>query len=281
MTTGANTAGGWFAGAIPHRLAGGTAIHHVGFNAQEMLHKPRKAYVLLNVEPEDCANSSIAIEAFKHAKCVVALSTYRNSALEEYADVILPITPFTETAGTFINAAGDWQQFNGVAKTFAASRPAWKVLRVLGNFLHLGGFEYESAEQIHHEVKALTKQTPEATDFVYQPGELNTKQKEMISRIGEIPIYSTDGLVRRSQPLQDAQILMEADVASVRIHPDMAAKLNLIDGEVVQVKQQSGMATLPVKVDARVAMDAAWIAAGITATRTLGDLFGEIEIYKE
>lgn len=281
MTPGANSAGGWLAGAIPHRHAGGMAIHHVGLNAQEMLHKPRKAYVLLNIEPDDCVNPSLAIEAFKQAKCVVALSMYRNSVLEEYADVILPITPFTETAGTYINTAGDWQQFNGVAKSYAESRPAWKVLRVLGNFLHLDGFEYESAEQIHHEVKALTEKTPEDTYFVYQPGELTIKHQDMISRIGEIPIYSTDSLVRRSQPLQEAQKLMDVDIATIRIHPDMAAKLHLQDGEVVKVQQQSGIASLPVKVDARVALDAAWIAAGITATRALGDLFGEIEIHKE
>lgn len=281
MTTGANTAGGWFAGAIPHRNAGGAAIHHVGLNTHEMLQKPRKAYVLLNVEPEDCANSLLAIEAFKQAKCVVALSTYQNPALEEYADIILPIAPFTETAGSYINAAGDWQQFNGVAKAFATSRPAWKVLRVLGNFLHLDGFEYESAEQIHHEVKALTQNAPEDMQFVYQPSELNMQHQDVISRIGEIPIYAIDGLVRRSVPLQEAQMLMDIDVGALRIHPDLAHKLHLQDGDIVQVKQQSGAASLPVKVDARVAMDAAWISAGMLATRALGDLFGEIQIHKE
>ncbi|MBX3709002.1 MAG: NADH-quinone oxidoreductase subunit NuoG [Gammaproteobacteria bacterium] len=280
MTDGANTAGGWLAGAVPHRHAGGSEVNHVGLDAGAMLHKPRKAYVLLNVEPDyDVANAALAAAALKQAKFVMALSTYRNAILDEHADIILPITPFTETSGTFINAAGNWQCFTGVAKPYAASRPAWKVLRVLGNFLHLDGFDYESSEAVKDEIKTIMEARPVMDRQIYIPSEeVNGKNHAKLARIGEIPLYAVDGLVRRAQPLQEAQAIMEGEVAVVRLHPETASKLHLQEGKKVRVKQQVGEAELTVMLDARIAVDAAWIAGGIAATSGLGDLFGEVDI---
>lgn len=278
MTEGANSAGAWFAGAIPHRLPAGVAVNHVGCNANEMLQKPRKAYLLLNVEPElDCANAAQAIEAMKQAKFVVAFSTYRNSVLEEHANVIFPVAPFSETSGTFVSYAGVWQSFTGVAKGFEESRPAWKVLRVLGNFLHLDGFEYESSEQVKHELFALIdKSTSQPAVWSDVP----FTQLSGLSRIGEIPIYSVDGTVRRSAPLQATQIKMEGDVSVVRLHPETAARLSIRQDERVRVKQAVGEAVMSVLHDTRVPVDAAWIAGGIEATAGLGELFGPVEIHK-
>lgn len=278
MTDGANSAGGWLAGAIPHRQAGGTAINQPGLSAYAMFEKPRKAYVLLNVEPElDCANASHAVAALRQAKFVVVLSMYRNPVLEEHADVILPMAPFTETSGTFINAVGEWQKFNGVAKAYESSRPAWKILRVLGNFLHLEGFDYESSEDVQHEVKALIDKMAPITMKLSSPeGFSFSTAKPQITRVGEVPLYAIDSLVRRSKPLQETQMIMEGDVSVVRIHPETAGKLGLQEGGTVKVKQQSSEVTLTVMPDERVALDAAWIAGGISATNTLGDLLGEI-----
>ena len=229
----------------------------------------------------DCANAHLAEEAFKQARYVIALSLYRDPLLETYADVILPIAPFTETSGTFINVAGDWQSFTGVAKAYAASRPAWKVLRVLANFLGLTGFDYESSEQVKHEVKALIEKMPAVIPPVFQQNENhNEKSVCKLSRIGEVPIYATDSLVRRSQPLQNAQVIMEGEMNAIRLHPETAKKWHLQDGDNVRVKQASASASLFVKVDSNIALDAAWIAAGVYATRGLGDLFGEVEIEK-
>jgi NADH-quinone oxidoreductase subunit G len=155
MTDGANSAGAWLAGMIPHRDAHGRALNHAGMSATDMLQQPRKAYVLLNVEPEfDTANPGITIEALKQAQMVVALSLYRNPTLDAHADVILPIAAFAESAGTFVNAMGHWQSFQGVANPVGEARPAWKVLRVLGHFLSLNGFDYESADEVRDEVRA-------------------------------------------------------------------------------------------------------------------------------
>lgn len=281
MTSGGNAAGGWLAGAVPHRQPGGVEMNHVGLDAYAMLHKPRQAYVLLNVEPDaDCANAHLATEALKQAKCVVALSLYRNPVLEKHADVILPIAPFTETSGTFVNTTGLWQSFSGAANGYAASRPAWKVLRVLANFLKLEGFEYESSEAVKHEVKALVDKMPAVSPQAFQVSETHHAAKNTLSRIGETPIYAIDSLVRHSKPLQDAEVIMEGDVTAVRLHPETAKKLHVQDGDKVKVKQASASAELLVKLDSRIATDAAWIAAGIPATRELGDLFGQVEIEK-
>jgi hypothetical protein len=113
-----------------------------------MVDAPRRAYLLWNCEPEyDCADPAATLKALKGADTVIAFSAYRNGALE-YADAILPITPFTETAGTFVSGEGRVQGFNGVVPPLGEARPGWKVLRVLGNQLGLAGFDYESPEAV-------------------------------------------------------------------------------------------------------------------------------------
>lgn len=281
MTDGANAAGAWLAGAIPHRLAGGITINQPGLNAYDMLEKARKAYILLNVEPDvDCANSALAIDALKQAKFVVALSTYQNATIDEYAQVILPVAPFTETSGTFVNVNGEWQSFTGVAKAYGSSRPAWKVLRVIGNFLHLDGFAYESSEDIKHEVKAIVEKMPTISAKFSRPDNVSFDVASSLTRIGEIPIYAVDGLVRRSQPLQETQPLMEGEFAMLRIHPETAKKLNLQSTDIVAIKQHGNDIQLGLTLDERVSKDAVWLAGGISVTSGLGDLFGEIEIHK-
>ncbi|HMD01257.1 MAG TPA: molybdopterin-dependent oxidoreductase, partial [Ferruginibacter sp.] len=266
------------AGAIPHRQAGAVVLNHPGLNAYAMLQKPRDAYILLNAEPADFANAHLAQESFKQAKCVIALSMYRDPLLETYADVILPVAPFTETSGTFVNAAGLWQSFTGVATGYANSRPAWKVLRVLANFLQINGFDYESSEAVKHEVKALVDKMPALTPAAFQPNK--TAQKTHLSRIGETPVYAIDSITRHSKPLQDVQTIMEGDVAAVRMHTETAKKLHIQDGDIVNVKQAHASAKLLAKLDDRIARDAAWIASGIPETSGLGDLFGDVEIEK-
>ncbi len=140
LTEAANTVGGYIAGALPQQG---------GANAQAMLDAPRKAYIVLNAEPEfDTADARKALAALNQAGTVVVLSPFRSEAAMQYADVILPVTPFTETAGTFVNAEGVPQSFNGVVRALGESRPGWKVLRVLGNLLDVPGFDFDTAEAV-------------------------------------------------------------------------------------------------------------------------------------
>lgn len=279
MTDGANSAGAWLAGAIPHRQAAAQPAKQIGLSAYEMLAQPRKAYLLLNVEPEkDCANAHLARNALRQAECVIAFSMFKNTVLEETATVLLPISTFTETSGTFVNTMGVHQSFVGVAKSIGEARPAWKVLRVLGNFLHLDNYNYESSQAIKHEVDALIKDMPALTMTFSKP---KTGEKMgQLTRIGEIPIYALDSLLRRAEPLQQTQTLMEGEVDVVRIHPKTAARLQLNEQDAVIVQQQNASATLSLKLDARIAEDAVWVAGGIAATQQLGDLFGDISLQK-
>jgi len=135
----ANSVGGYLAQATP----GST-----GLNAASMLSAPRKAYLLLNVEVElDTANPQQAVAAMKAADLVVALSAYKHNA-SDYADVLLPISPFTETSGTYVSTEGRVQSFKGAVKPLGDARPAWKVLRVLGNLLEVAGFDHDTSEAV-------------------------------------------------------------------------------------------------------------------------------------
>lgn len=283
LTEGANAAGAWIAGAIPHR---GPYPHKEidshGLNAATMLEDPRKGYLLLNVEPEfDCANPIIATKAFQQAHCIVALSIFKNPMLERYAHVILPMATFAETAGTFINVEGKWQGFQGIATPYGEARPAWKILRVLGNFLHLDHFDYENSEEVSNELRSFK---PE--DYLYNK---NAAQKtidfrpiqspqNILTRIGEIPIYAGDSLVRHASALQATQEIIEGDLTTIRLHPKTAEKLQVKEHEKVIVKQKENQLHLSVLLDERIPENAAWIPGGITGTLGLSELFGEIKV---
>lgn len=283
LTEGCNAAGAWVTGAIPHRTVAGEPVKQPGLNAQAMFNQPRKAYLLLNVESDlDCANPVAASRALTQAKFVVALSCFNNPALKQYAHVILPIAPFTETAGTFVNATGEWLNFRGMAAAFGESRPAWKVLRVLGNFLHLDHFAYESAEEILTEVKSLInlERSPEYPLAASSPAPTLAYEQEKLYRIGEIPIYAVDSLVRRASALQATQPIIEGELAAVRIHPQTAEKYQFKETEMIFVKQQNNKIRLALVFDKRVPPDAVCIAGGIEATSGLSELFGVVEIGK-
>lgn len=278
ITDGANSTGASIAGAVPHRRAGGEILNHSGLNAYEMLEKPREAYLLLNVEPDrDCANPGLALAALKHAKFVTAISTYHNKFLEQTADLILPAAAFGETSGTYVNAFGQWQHFKGSANPFKNAKPAWKILRVFANFLKLNGFEYESSEEVKHELHGLLSSNVLQTAF--KKPERKKQNGHGLMRIGDIPMYSTDALVRRSKPLQAAQKMIQGALDVVRLHPKTATALGFKHGNEALVKQQQFTTKLPVEIDAKVPEGAVLIVGATEESAKLGDLFGEIEIH--
>ncbi|MCL4136508.1 UNVERIFIED_CONTAM: hypothetical protein GTU68_041558 [Idotea baltica] len=137
----ANSKAAYIAGMLPQGDA--------SLNAQQSWQANLKAYVLLGLEPElDCANSAQAMSALKQAQCVVALHSYVTEAMLSYADVILPISSFAESSGTFVSIDGQWQSYAGAVSPTGESRPAWKVLRVLANLADLPGFDYVSSQDL-------------------------------------------------------------------------------------------------------------------------------------
>jgi NADH-quinone oxidoreductase subunit G len=267
----ANSTGAHLVGAMPA---------HVGLNAKTMLENPRKAYVLLNIEPElDCLNPSLAKQAIAQAECVVALTAYKSEALKD-AHVLLPIAPFTETSGTFMSMEGRVQSFKAVTKPLGECRPAWKVLRVLANTLGLTGFDFDSSEQVKDEIFGGEK----PSKVVWRS--LNNNLRELIEiqvmhktnvlqRIGEVSQYRADSIVRRSPPLQKTKYMARVVAA---MNEEQIAKLNVKEGDLVLVKQAGGSATLPVEVDNRVARGCVRIAGASPETANLGELMGDIEV---
>jgi NADH-quinone oxidoreductase subunit G len=195
LTEAANTVGAQLVQAQPQEA---------GLNAGQMLAGGLKAVILLNNEPEfDSAAGAQAAAGLNKSQMVVTLSPFK--ANMSFSDVLLPIAPFTETPGTFVNAEGRVQSFHAVVKPLGETRPAWKVLRVLGNMLGLKGFDYESSADVLAEVFSP------AVDGVISiaEGKLGNATKAQVKpaavragRPAVAAIYQLDGLVRRAPALQ-------------------------------------------------------------------------------
>ncbi len=204
LTEAANTVGAQIANALPGRG---------GLNAGQMLGGGLKAAVLLNTEPEfDSAGGVAAIRALGQCQMVVSLSPFK--ANMAFCDVILPISPFTETPGSFVNAEGRVQSFHAVVKPLADTRPGWKALRVLANVLGLPGFDYESSQDVL--ARALGENASQSGQL--PPGRLGNIAIGAIdlSAASKEPavasIYGLDSIVRRASSLQ-----MTADARPVAI----------------------------------------------------------------
>lgn len=274
LTEAANTLGGYLTNAIPCKG---------GANALQAFAQPRKAYVLLHTEPEfDSYDPQAARAALEKADMVVALSPFKQAL--DYADVLLPVAPFSETSGTFVNCEGRAQGFNGTVKPLGETRPAWKVLRVLGNMLDLQGFNYEASEEIRAEVLG-TKKAEEAdlrsrlnniANFPLQAAK-QTVDGDSIERIADVPIYFTDAIVRRAVSLQQAT---DAKLPKASISVMLAQKFSIKDGMQVRVKQGQGVATLAVAIDAKLPENVVRVPAAHSSTSGLGSMFGPITLEK-
>ena len=276
LTDGANGAGGWLAGVLPHRGPAGTAVSTAGLDAQAMLAAPRKGYLLFGVEPaHDCANAGQANKALDAAEFVVSIGTFASDAMKAQADVLLPTGPFTETSGTYVNTEGRWQSFSGVATPKDDSRPGWKVLRVLGNQLGLDGFEQHSSEEIRD---ALREQAGTMQLDNSQPAGAvaGAEASDGLERIGDVSINAADALLRRAPALQATP---DAAVAGLlRLNAAQAEKSAVEDGHTVTVKQGAASTTMAVEISARVPDGCVWVQAGTMAAASLGANFGPITI---
>jgi NADH-quinone oxidoreductase subunit G len=263
---GANSVGAHLAKALPTAL-----------NAYEMFAQPRKAYFLLGVEPDlDCHNPQQAVAALRAADLVVMLTPFADGSARDHADVLLPIAPFSETSGSFVNCEGRVQSFNGVVRPFGDARPAWKVLRVLGNLLALAGFEQDSSEQVRDEI------IPAGSEFI---GGLDNRLAALpfvlpstvagLQRVADVPIHFADPLARHAPALQQTR---DAAVPTARMNGETLAALGLTDGVLVRVRQGAGEAVLAARVDETTPPACVRVAAAHASTAALGDMFGAITV---
>ena len=254
----ANELGAQLVGFTPYRAAF-NGYFTKGLNARQMLENQRKAYVLLNTELErDAYNTQLALAALNKAETVVVMSAYINEDMLQYADVILPITPFTETAGSYVNMEGTWQMFNGVTRPLGDSKPAWKVIRVLGNKFNLDGFEQDSIEDVRSELNGLK----DTSSYLNNNAKFDSFAVSLptitgLIRFGITGIYSGDSIVRRATSLQQTAW---AKLPMLAISNQLASKLNLVDGNEVVVKQSHAQNKYNVAVSETVASDVVLLA---------------------
>ena len=199
----------------------------------DMVAAPKKAVILLNIDPEhDIAGGAAAVAALKQAGSVLAFSAYESETLLDVADVLLPIAPFTETSGSFISMEGRLQSFHGVVKGLGDSRPLWKVLRVLGNVFGLDGFDFETSADVLAEAlgdpAALPGKLNNDSDLSAKASRLQSGKNELV-RVGGTGIYHTDPIVRRAASLQQTSHAAEPRAG---VHPKTLANLGLADGEI-------------------------------------------------
>ncbi len=270
LTEAANTVGAYLAKALPSGSA----------NAHSLVAQARKAYLLLHTEPElDCADPRTAHAAVNQAEMVVVMSPFKHAMA--FADVLLPVSPFSETSGTFINAEGRAQSFNGSVKPLGETRPAWKVLRVLGNLLSLEGFAYESSEDIRNEILGsssldgldLTARLNNHAEIALKP----VQRSQGIERLADVPVYFSDAIVRRSESLQQTT---DAHVPRAVLSVALAEKLGVTPGAKVRVSQGTTAIVIDCAVDRGLPDNVVRVASAHVSTAALGPMFGAISVEK-
>lgn len=271
----ANELGAQLVGFTPYRAAF-NGYFTKGLNARQMLENQRKAYVLLNTELErDAYNTQLALAALNKAETVIVMSAYTNEDMLQYADVVLPVTPYTETAGSYVNMQGTWQTFNGVTRPLGDAKPAWKVIRVLANKFNLDGFEQDSIEDVRSELAGLQ----DTSSYLSNSTKFDSFTVDLpiisgLIRFGITGIYSGDSIVRRSASLQQTAW---AKLPVLTLSSELANKLNLVDGNEVVVKQSHAQNKYNIAVSEAMASDVVLLAKNHSSINFAGS-YDAIEI---
>ncbi|HTT08097.1 MAG TPA: NADH-quinone oxidoreductase subunit NuoG [Gammaproteobacteria bacterium] len=275
LAEGANAAGAWLAGAVPHRGPRGAAVAAPGLNAAAVLAQPRRGYVLAGIEPElDCWDGAAALKALTGAEFVVHLTAFRSPAMERHAHVMLPVAPYAENEGTYVNAGGRWQGFEAAVPPAGDARPLWKILRVLGGQLQTPGFDFVDCAGVRAELAAL----PESPGAI-APDNLCAWRKNdgALERATVVPMNAVDALVRHAEALQ---LTRDAADGDVRLNGATLQRIGVADGQRVRVRQQGETKTAVARRDDRVAQDVVLIHGG-GPLADLGPAFGAITVERE
>jgi len=269
---GSNGKGAWLAGAVPHRGPGGTEVE-AGFNADQMLASPRKCYVLFGLEPGfDIDNPARALGALRGAEKLIVISSFALKGLRKMADIILPLAPYAESEGSMVNLDGDTYSFAAAARPGGEARPGWKILRKLGGELGLQGFSQVDLADVQAGMAAAFEQAgvtpgmPELTAPVQTQG---------LYRIGEVPMYSVDGLCRRSEPLQKT---VQAQSDFLGLNAEDAKALGLSEGDKARVRQGEGQSEFKVEISGSVPPGGVWLRSACCETHMLEHAIAPISV---
>lgn len=294
LSDGANAAGAFIAGAIPHRLPGGTAIVNPGLNVSAFYQTTLDTVLLFNIDPElDCADGRAMLTQLKKTKTVIAFTPFESETLREVSDLLLPICPFSENSGCYINMEGAWQTFKAAANPLGESRPAWKVLRVLGNLCELEGFDYTASDQILYDIKnsvSLSEELPgwKKGGFTRNTHNNSNIQKGFI-RLAPTLSFSSDNLVRRAYALQEAE---KERLKLLQVNAFEAERLGLKSGDLVRVTIADTtdvtdamlidtMVILPLTINNELPNGVVLIPTAIPETISLGAPYSIVELQLE
>ena len=275
--SGSNDCGAWMAGAVPHRMAGGGIADPGGRNVADMLWEPLDLYLTLGVEPEMDMADPVLTESALGAGKVIALSSYLSPWLQEHADILLPVSAFVETSGTFVNIEGVAQSFKGAASPPGDARPGWKVLRVLGNLVDVDGFDYLDSGEVRDEVLDRCADMRPDNRVGKSEGDRTQLVAAAWERIGGVPMYAIDALVRRAQALRSTP---DAWGDALRMNAGAAASLGLDEPGAVRVVQGEGSAEFKVRVDDAVPDGCIWLPTAVSGSESLGPGFGPVSVEK-
>jgi NADH-quinone oxidoreductase subunit G len=258
---------------------GASLVNANGAGVESVLSGDRRAVILMNIEPDsDLPNPVAAREALAKANTVIALSAYKSADLMEVADVILPISTFSESVSTFVNLEGRVQTVQPSVKPLGDSRPAWKVLRVLGGLLSLEGFLFNAPEEVLGE--ALDEGYCTRLDNKTSSTSINSNQAPLngLERLADVNIYAGDQIVRRSSALQLTRDAKRGN--QVGLSKSIFAELGLKEGESVRVTQGTQSVDMPATLEVNLAPSAVRISAGTMASTKLGSMFGPVTVSK-
>ncbi len=259
---------------------GAALVNANGAGVESVLSGDRRAVVLMNIEPDsDLPNPAQARAALAKANTVIALSAYQSADLLELADVILPISPFTETVSTFVNAEGRTQTIQPSVKPLGDSRPAWKVLRVLGGLLGLDGFLFNLPEEVLGEAlneNYCTHLNNKAISNTITNG--NLAPFDGLERLADVNIYAGDPIVRRSPALQLTRDAKRGN--QVGLNHKLFTELGLKEGDAIRVSQGSQSVDMPATLEVNLASGTVRVSAGTMASAKLGSMFGPLTVSK-
>ena len=241
-----------------------------------VLAKDLKAVVLLGLEPSaDLANPQAAKATLAKAGTVIAMTAFDSPELREVADVLLPIAPYSETSGSYINAEGTLQSVQAAVRPLGEARPAWKVLRVLGNLLNLDNFYFNSSEEV------LAEAVP--TNFATQLSNTTTTAPAVTSlftpaveRLADVAIHSSDAIVRRAPALQLTQDAKRA--VKLGVPSSLFMQLGLKEGDAVKVSQSGLTVTMPATEEKTLADGVVRLSAATSVSAQLGSMFGLLTV---
>jgi len=272
-----NTAGAWLAGAVPHRTVAGEAVESVGLNAQQMLSSGLDCLILMGVEPAfEHPQPARARATLKSLATSIVISTHLSKHARDHAAIVLPAASFAETAGTFVNAEGSWQMFNGAGAPPGEARPAWKILRVLADLLELDGFAYNSVMDIRNDLKAACRELQLDNRFEAQLDQLPAVSAAgQLIRCGDLPALKSDMLVRRARSLQKSA---DAQQARIALNSEDLNQLGFTENAVVKVGQNDDTALLKVVRDDGVPVGCAWVPLGCAELAGFGELYQPLTV---